>query len=86
MKCEESSIGSTITELNCSSSINQFQNHLLRNSDQFDCVDNLITRAVNMTTGAGSRNLVELGTERDLDQANVEMTQVIPAISQLQLV
>ena len=82
MKCEESSIGSTITELNCSPSNNQFQNHLLRNSDQFDCVDNLITRAVNMTTGAGNGGAWH---RRDLDQANVEMTRVT-AISQLQLV
>lgn len=83
MKCEESSIGSTITELNCSPSNNQFQNHLLRNSDQFDCVDNLITRAINMTTGAGNGGA---WPRRDLDPVNVKMTQVTTDVSQLQLV
>ena len=83
MKCEESSIGSTITELNCSPSNNQFQNHLLRNSDQFDCVDNLITRAINMTTGAGNGGA---WYRRDLDPMNVEVTRVTTAVSQLQLV
>ena len=83
MKCEESSIGSTITELNCSPSNNQFQNHLLRNSDQFDCVDNLITRAINMTTGAGNGGAWH---RRDLDPVNVEMTRVTTDVSQLQLV